>query len=296
MQIIQDNEFHPMLLTAIKDSGLTRQEVAAATGYSEVSIRFFEHGRNLPPQRMRVFFLDAIKHAGIEKAERLASEAEARAINPDFGWSESELARRDLLMAGKACVGSHRRGQDTNLIEWAKRRNLTVSVAAPSMWAMGYSSRHGDGAYIADAIAEALPRCPGILKELDTLKGKLLLCHCHPARCHGDILAEAANQIEHVRPPLLPRIASLHRELSYNAESGGIHWKHSGHHGIKGHYLAGRKERDGSRLIKIEGIQMPADKIAWAMHHGEWPTGTIEHINGDLGDNRISNLRDTPPY
>lgn len=35
-----------------------------------------------------------------------------------------------------------------------------------------------------------------------------------------------------------------------------------------------------------------AHRIAWAMHHDEWPVGDIDHINGDREDNRICNLRD----
>ena len=35
-----------------------------------------------------------------------------------------------------------------------------------------------------------------------------------------------------------------------------------------------------------------AHRICWALHYGEWPQGSIDHINGDKTDNRITNLRD----
>jgi hypothetical protein len=35
-----------------------------------------------------------------------------------------------------------------------------------------------------------------------------------------------------------------------------------------------------------------AHRIAWLLHYGEWPTNSIDHINGDSTDNRIANLRD----
>lgn len=35
-----------------------------------------------------------------------------------------------------------------------------------------------------------------------------------------------------------------------------------------------------------------AHRVAWALAHGAWPEGEIDHINGDRSDNRLANLRD----
>lgn len=38
-----------------------------------------------------------------------------------------------------------------------------------------------------------------------------------------------------------------------------------------------------------------AHRIIWFYHHGEWPNGEIDHINGIPTDNRLENLRVVSP-
>lgn len=48
----------------------------------------------------------------------------------------------------------------------------------------------------------------------------------------------------------------------------------------------------GYRVIKIGKKKYSAHRLAWLYIYGHFPAGDIDHINGDRGDNRISNLRE----
>jgi hypothetical protein len=44
---------------------------------------------------------------------------------------------------------------------------------------------------------------------------------------------------------------------------------------------------DGKRRL------MRADRVVWALAHGDYPLGEIIHVNGDNADDALSNLRDS---
>jgi len=60
------------------------------------------------------------------------------------------------------------------------------------------------------------------LAALPELRGKLLVCYCHPARCHGDELATRANALpdEPPRTRFVPQTPDDHaREIYLLAET-----------------------------------------------------------------------------
>jgi hypothetical protein len=79
--------------------------------------------------------------------------------------------------------------------------------------------------------------------------------------------------------------------LRYDPETGEFVWLEGLSYYAPAGTGAGWLEQ-GYNNIKIKNKSYRAARLAWLYVYGMWPTKFIDHINGNRGDDRISNLRE----
>ena len=96
-------------------------------------------------------------------------------------------------------------------------------------------------------------------------------------------------------PELLRRLKTF---LSYDPLSGNLVFTDTRRGAVEIGKVAGYVDKSSGGYIRFyhRGQLYMAHRVAWALHYGNWPEYTIDHINRDPSDNRIENLRDVPQF
>lgn len=81
-------------------------------------------------------------------------------------------------------------------------------------------------------------------------------------------------------------IVSLREAFSYDAETGKLFDLRK-----NGKEITVRDHR-GYIAFGAFNVYLRGHRVAWALHHGRWPDGYLDHINNVHDDNRIANLRE----
>jgi hypothetical protein len=81
--------------------------------------------------------------------------------------------------------------------------------------------------------------------------------------------------------------------IAYDHLTGAFTWATS-RVGVKAGKPAGNISPTGYRRICINRVLYLAHRLAWVYVTGTWPTGDIDHIDGNPSNNAFSNLRDVP--
>lgn len=81
--------------------------------------------------------------------------------------------------------------------------------------------------------------------------------------------------------------------LDYNPNTGIFIWINDKYTGkkLKGSVAGCLNKIDGYVSISVDGVKIPAHRLAWFYMTGEWPNFPIDHINRVRNDNRWENLR-----
>ena len=83
----------------------------------------------------------------------------------------------------------------------------------------------------------------------------------------------------------------LREVLDYCPQTGVFTWRLN-RQNVKAGNVAGTITPRGYCRISVLGRGYAAHRLAWLWVHGVWPSGQIDHINGQRADNRLPNLRD----
>lgn len=125
---------------------------------------------------------------------RMTDAARAVKAIPKDDWRDDERERQGLCKGSMAVVANA--SKDQNLIAWAEKEGIAVRIDRGSKYGNPFVlGQDGDRDCVCRSYEKHyLPHKPSIARDIESLAGKVLVCHCYPEKCHGDTLASLANK------------------------------------------------------------------------------------------------------
>jgi len=165
-----------------------REEAAKSVGVGD---RYVQDAKKVKTEAPEVF--ERLKAGKITMQDAKREVAK----KPTDDWRQDERDRQAQVNEGITVVANA--ATDKNLIAWAESKRLAVRIDRSTRYGNPFVlNEDGDRDQVCDAYEHCyLIHKPSITDRIDAgeLSGKVLVCHCHPQRCHGDCLADKANLV-----------------------------------------------------------------------------------------------------
>jgi ParB-like chromosome segregation protein Spo0J len=162
-----------------------REEAAKSVGVND---RYVQDAKKVKTEAPEVFERLKAGKITLQDAKREVAK------KPTDDWRRDERERQAKVLKGETVVANEQ--ADKNLICWAESQRLSVRVDRSSRYGNPFVlNEDGDRDFVCDCYERHyLPNKPSIHSRISELKGRVLICHCFPQRCHGDVLAKMANE------------------------------------------------------------------------------------------------------
>ncbi len=161
-----------------------REQAAQSVGVND---RYVSDAKKVKEEAPEVFERLKAGKVTLQDAKREVAK------KPTDDWRADERRRQQEVNEGWAVVANQQ--SDKNLIQWAEQSGKAVRIDRSSKYGNPFLlGMDGNRDEVCDAFElHYLPHKPSIGKDLKTLRGKVLICHCYPERCHGNCLCDLVN-------------------------------------------------------------------------------------------------------
>ena len=89
----------------------------------------------------------------------------------------------------------------------------------------------------------------------------------------------------------LPSLENLNKWFTLDESTGTLYWKEKKAYWTKVGTEAGGIGSKGYKTVKFDGVSTRIHRIVYKMYYGVEPIGEIDHIDGNILNNKIDNLR-----